>query len=256
MVSCWCFLGTRHPKTPPWCRGGPRCHNAPTKKTAARAQRAQRDFTSTPPPRLSTPHGCDEHGASGIVTTEPSSSFPSTPLLLLPNRDRVGARRRARHAPQPRTWRLSAVVRRVNQLQRAAVGGTAGHAATTVHRSLRGQRTREHEAAGEERRVLLGFLWTAPRPPPHRPPPTPPSHPSPRARPSTRCSSFTPSAMRRRHRAAPPAARRATAHRRPRPRRAPPRAAGRRGPLEQPTRAAADCERRRGRHAARGRHGA
>ena len=126
-------------------------------------------------------------------------------------------------------------MRRLDQPHRAAVGGTAGRAATTAHRSFCGRRAQEHEAAGGESHVLLGFLWTAPRPPPHRPqshrpPPRSPSCPSPRARPTTRRLSFAPPATRHRHCAAPSAARRATAFRRPRPPRAPPRATGRRGP--------------------------
>ena len=152
-------------------------------------------------------------------------------------------------------------MRRLDQPHRAAVGGTAGCAATTARRSFCDRRAREHEAAGGESHVLLGFLWTAPRPPPHRPqshrpPPRSPSCPSPRARPTTRRLSFAPPATRHRHCAAPSAARRATAFRRPRPPRAPPRATGRRGPLKQPTRVAADRKRRCWRHAARGRRGA
>ena len=125
MVVCWCFFRYEAPQNAavvPWWPAMPQRTN----KTAAREQRAQRDFTSTPPLRLSTPHGCDEHGASATVAAEPSSSFPFTPVLLLLNRDRVGARRRARHAPPPRTRRLSAVVRRVDQPQRAAVGAPLG----------------------------------------------------------------------------------------------------------------------------------
>ena len=63
-----------------------------TNETAAREQRAQRDFTSTPPPRLSTPHGCDEHGASANLAAEP---FVLLPLHAPPA------------APQPRPCRCA-----------------------------------------------------------------------------------------------------------------------------------------------------
>ena len=98
-------------------------------------------------------------------------------------------------------------MRRLDQPHRAVDGSTAGRAATTPRRSFCGRRAREHEAAGGESHILLGFLWTAPRPPPHhpqsqRPPPRSPSCPSPRARPTTRRLSFAPPATRHRHRAA------------------------------------------------------
>ena len=255
MVVCWCFLGTRHPKTPPWCRGGPRCHNAPTKQPHANSARnaisqahrpcaSQRRTAATstarlppsppslPPPFPLRPSCCSSTATVSVrvgahVTHHhhvrdgfPPSCGASISRSAPPSEAPLGT-------PPPPPAAPSAA---------GAPGSTRRPATSAVYFSASCGRRRARRRTARRRRR-------------HR-------APSPRARPPTRRSSFTPPATRRRRRAVPPAARRATARRRSRPRRAPPRAAGRRGPLEQPTRAAADCERRRGWHAARGRHGA